>query len=140
MNKLMPIMRTGLYIRFDVLDEKQAKINHGQTLERLAERGGLSACEALAIAEKRKWVSGTLSESITALSIIAKANAPGTTQELSARQFADWIESQPQDREPSTLRGVLAEAQKHYDAEKQKTASAMTATMAPACHAMKAAS
>ena len=28
---------------------------HGQTLERLAERGGLSVCEALAIIEDREW-------------------------------------------------------------------------------------
>jgi hypothetical protein len=33
----------------------QALRNHGQTLARLAERGGLSACEALAIIEDRRW-------------------------------------------------------------------------------------
>lgn len=33
----------------------QAKANHQQTLERLAERGGLSACEALAVLEDREW-------------------------------------------------------------------------------------
>lgn len=33
----------------------QAKKNHGQTLERLAERGGLSACEALAVLDDRAW-------------------------------------------------------------------------------------
>ena len=35
--------------------EAQANINHGQTLKRLAERGGLSPCEALAILENRRW-------------------------------------------------------------------------------------
>jgi hypothetical protein len=35
--------------------EVQAKTNHGQTLARLADRGGLSACEALAIIEDRLW-------------------------------------------------------------------------------------
>lgn len=35
--------------------EAQAQKNHHQTLERLHERGGLSACEALAILEDRKW-------------------------------------------------------------------------------------
>jgi hypothetical protein len=33
----------------------QAYSNHGQTLERLAQRGGLSWCEALAILEDRDW-------------------------------------------------------------------------------------
>lgn len=40
--------------------ERQAKANHGQTLERLAERGGLSPGEALAIVEGKRW--GEVSE------------------------------------------------------------------------------
>jgi len=36
--------------------EAQALVNHGgQTLERLAERGGLAPCEALAVLEDRTW-------------------------------------------------------------------------------------
>lgn len=35
--------------------ERQAQANHGQTLERLAERGGLGLCEAVAILEDRRW-------------------------------------------------------------------------------------
>lgn len=35
--------------------EKQAERNHDQTLVRLAERGGLSACEAVAVLEDRRW-------------------------------------------------------------------------------------
>ncbi|MEL6218301.1 MAG: hypothetical protein AAFR79_07520 [Pseudomonadota bacterium] len=35
--------------------EAQAKQNHGQTLAQLRHRGGLSACEALAILEDRRW-------------------------------------------------------------------------------------
>lgn len=61
--KLFPIMveyrnvKTTEYIPHDVIGchEKQAMINHGQTLQRLAERGGLSYCEALAVIEDRKW-------------------------------------------------------------------------------------
>ena len=34
---------------------QQAWRNHGQTLERLRERAGLSPCEALAILEDRPW-------------------------------------------------------------------------------------
>lgn len=35
--------------------QKQAQINHGQTLERLKARGGLGASEAVAILEDRSW-------------------------------------------------------------------------------------
>lgn len=35
--------------------EQQAQKNHSQTLKRLAERGGLSPCEALAILDDRPW-------------------------------------------------------------------------------------
>jgi hypothetical protein len=35
--------------------EAQAQRNHSQTLKRLAERGGLSACEAVAVLEDRPW-------------------------------------------------------------------------------------
>ena len=38
-----------------ILNENQARINHGQSLERLNARGGLGACEAVAIAENRRW-------------------------------------------------------------------------------------
>lgn len=70
-DQLMPIMRTGLFVSFSVLDERQAKINHGQTLARLAERGGLNAGEALAIAEKRQWKLMQTPEAIVALAALA---------------------------------------------------------------------
>lgn len=38
-----------------MLNEKQAKRNHGQSLARLAERGGLCPAEALAIMEGLSW-------------------------------------------------------------------------------------
>lgn len=62
--KWMPLMGTGLAIRMDLLDERQAQCNHGQTLDRLAERGGLSPCEALAIAERREWKRGPSAEAL----------------------------------------------------------------------------
>jgi hypothetical protein len=37
------------------LHEKQAILNHAQTIERLAERGGLSWIEALCVLEDRKY-------------------------------------------------------------------------------------
>lgn len=37
------------------LHEEQAQRNHYQSLQRLAERGGLSCCEAAAVLENRSW-------------------------------------------------------------------------------------
>ncbi len=37
--------------------EQQALRNHSETVARLAERGGLSACEAVAVLEDRPWHS-----------------------------------------------------------------------------------
>lgn len=57
----MPIMGATLLseIPFAMIapHEEQAQRNHGQTLNRLAERGGLSTGEAIAILEGRKWSS-----------------------------------------------------------------------------------
>lgn len=39
--------------------EGQARLNHDQSLALLASRGGLSACEAVAILENRSWVRMT---------------------------------------------------------------------------------
>ncbi|CAN2532584.1 hypothetical+protein [Methylocapsa aurea] len=47
--------------------ERQAQNNHGQSLKRLAERGGLGACEANAILEDRSWCRQGLVESYNAL-------------------------------------------------------------------------
>lgn len=38
--------------------EEQAHRNHGQSLARLAERGGLSPAELLAVLEDRAWTPG----------------------------------------------------------------------------------
>jgi hypothetical protein len=43
------------YIPMELLNEEWAKRNHGQTLDRLNERGGLCPSEMLAIIEKRRW-------------------------------------------------------------------------------------
>lgn len=42
--------------------ERQAETNHYQSLERLAQRGGLCASEALAVLEDRRWRSMPLIE------------------------------------------------------------------------------
>lgn len=55
----MPIMGAMLMseIPFAMIEphEAQALRNHGQTLERLAQRGGLAASEAVAIMKGLRW-------------------------------------------------------------------------------------
>ena len=57
----MPIMQAAQFgissVSWSLFErhQEQALKNHSQTLERLAERGGLSCCEALAIIENRRW-------------------------------------------------------------------------------------
>lgn len=55
--KYFPIFGSICAIPWSVIApfEKQAIENHEQTLERLAQRGGVSPCEAVAIIEGRKW-------------------------------------------------------------------------------------
>ncbi len=45
-------------VPFELLDEHQAKSNHSQTLQRLAERGGLYPSEMIAVIAKRKFIGG----------------------------------------------------------------------------------
>jgi hypothetical protein len=55
-----PLLRCGGFaIPWDVVEThaKQAEQNHGQTLERLAERGGLDLSELAAVLEDRQWRS-----------------------------------------------------------------------------------
>lgn len=52
----------------------QARNNHDQTLERLAERGGLSTCEMVAVLEDREWRPMALAESVKALLAIMESH------------------------------------------------------------------
>lgn len=49
------------------LHSKQAQRNHSQTVLRLAERGGLSPCEAVAVLEDREWHAMDWNESVAKL-------------------------------------------------------------------------
>lgn len=51
----MPIQNTSLAVSMHRLSQEQAVKNHDQTLDRLAERGGLSLSEAAALTEERRW-------------------------------------------------------------------------------------
>lgn len=71
----MPIMNNPFMsqIPFAMIEphEKQPKKNQWQSLNQLAERGGLSSCEALAILEDRPWCRG-ISKADDALKLINK--------------------------------------------------------------------
>jgi hypothetical protein len=61
----MRLMKTAHEpIDFSVLNEYWAQKNHGQSLTRLAERGGLSPCEAAAIIQQRPWKSMDAAEAL----------------------------------------------------------------------------
>lgn len=60
--RMFPVMmRSGAwgeaYVPFAVvaLHERQAEKNHGQSVAKLASRGGLSPCELAAVLEDRRW-------------------------------------------------------------------------------------
>lgn len=66
MTRVMPIMG-GTFLKtipWGIIEthERQALKNHGQTLKRLAQRGGLGADEALAIILGTDWFSMTVNE------------------------------------------------------------------------------
>ncbi len=51
----MPVMGYPLVIPMAALDEHQAHLNHGQTLDTLARRGGISLSEAVALIERKPF-------------------------------------------------------------------------------------
>jgi len=55
----MPVMKCAsiksIPMQLLVPYEKQALRNHGQSLQRLAERGGMAACEILGIVRELSW-------------------------------------------------------------------------------------
>lgn len=58
MKMKMPIINSSpkIYINKDLLNEEWAMKNHSQTLDRLAERGGLSCREVLANVKKVPFI------------------------------------------------------------------------------------
>ena len=73
-NELFPILgtRPKEYIPWECIQphEEQALKNHGQTLKRLAERGGLDWTEVLAVLEDRQWIRMDESEADLAFTFI----------------------------------------------------------------------
>lgn len=66
----IPLLGTGLAVRAAILDDVQAMKNHGQSLEALAFRGGISPSEALAIANRRKFERKPEIEALQALALM----------------------------------------------------------------------
>jgi hypothetical protein len=64
----------GCFIAWRIIEphREQANINHGQTLERLAQRGGLSPDELVAVLEDRKWHKMKLVDAQNTLNEIVK--------------------------------------------------------------------
>lgn len=70
--KTFPVLNYDQYkgapssVPWDLVEigREQAQKNHYQTLERLAERGGLSPCEMIAVIENRPWKSMTAADAV----------------------------------------------------------------------------
>jgi hypothetical protein len=64
--RAFPIMHGDClrFIPWSMIDahEEQAHTNHSQTLSRLAQRGGLSPCEAMAVIMDRQWKADAYAE------------------------------------------------------------------------------
>ena len=58
---------------------KQAMTNHGQTLERLDERGGLSPCELVAVLEDRKWKPMPTAEAVGRVLLLIALEQPAAS-------------------------------------------------------------
>lgn len=111
---LFPIMvgRYGTpksYIPWDVIapHERQAQANHSQSLTRLAERGGLSPSEAVAVLEDRAWRRMDEDAAARRLAVIAAAVTPAgrVSPEPSGWQpLAEW-----QPLTPTLLRELAVE-------------------------------
>jgi hypothetical protein len=54
-DKWFPLLGTGLAMKRSLLNERQAQLNHSQTLDVLASRGGLCPVEAMAVMESRSY-------------------------------------------------------------------------------------
>lgn len=55
------------HVRMSSFHQEWAARNHGQTLERLAERGGLDVTEAAAIYQRRRWRPMLIEDALAAI-------------------------------------------------------------------------
>jgi hypothetical protein len=59
------------FVRMDALNEEWARMNHGHSLERLAQLGGLDPTEIAANLQLRPWREMDLNEAVTIISEVA---------------------------------------------------------------------
>jgi hypothetical protein len=71
--------------------ELQAQRNHDQSLQRLAERGGLSPCEAVAVLEGRAWHRMDKAAALLRLRELSAPPAP-TLRALIEQKIEQWRE------------------------------------------------
>lgn len=74
------------YVAWSALEshEEQAKRNHGQTLEELAARGGLSPREAVAVLTDRRWAEvARMPEDVAILELLRLVLGPTGSREAS---------------------------------------------------------
>ncbi len=72
----MPILGTLFGVAMDALNEEKAQINPGQTLARLAARGGLTLTEASAITRRRRWDRQESTEEAVRALMAARKDTP----------------------------------------------------------------
>lgn len=63
----MPVFGQPLAVPCAMLSEAQARLNHGQSLQELTDRGGVSLAEIAALAEGRAWKPMTSVEALDAI-------------------------------------------------------------------------
>jgi hypothetical protein len=100
----MPILGTPFAVRMDALNEAQAQRNHGQSLARLAERGGLSLQEAHAVAERRAWRNERAEDAAEALHKLGPVPVTGAM----VQRFLQW--PVPSHMQPSRTASDLMDA------------------------------
>lgn len=87
--RLFPILvgQRQAWVPWSVLapHEKQAHRNHGQSLERLAERGGLAIQEAAALVTDQSWMEFADRPDIEAWAVVYEAIVGGSPVEEGAQ-------------------------------------------------------
>lgn len=120
----MPLMRASMAVHMELLSEQQAQKNHGQSLDRLAERGGLSLCEALALVERRRWRPAEEHLALQQLHLLASTTsieaASVAEKPPSADELREWA-SHPAATgyvpvHPATLRAIAKDLERWRDA------------------------
>lgn len=91
-----------------LLNEEWARNNHGQSLDRLAERGGLSPCEAIAIISRRRWNSIPDDVAVNQLKEIIKIHE---SPKEDLNPYLTWLDKEIENGERIMHKATLDEEQ-----------------------------